>query len=418
MGNVVGSRKLWIVNQYATPPSLPGITRHYSLGKHLVEKGWDVTVFTSNYRHETREDFISNLKSEFHKESFDGVEFVFVRQKFAYKSNSISRILNILEFGKNVYKVMSAEASVKPPNIVIGSSFHFLNPEAAFMLARKRGAVPLLEIRDLWPEALIYLRNISEHHPIVHLLTMESKRLYGRSEGVIALSPAIEKKVKQYFPTKRTLILPNPVDIELFSNVDLKRWKDLEPVKRLVNSNAKIKLIYIGTIGEANAFETIYEAAKLLREYDIEFFVIGHGEKFQEYSLRSKDEKLKVFFYRPIPKLAIPTLLSVADGLIAAIHPSFALYGGSMNKLNDYMISGKPIFYSGPRENTPFESVDCAEIVEPLNAAALSEKVRAFYLNPEPYRERARFCRKYAEENLSSNHLAARLHEFLKYYVT
>ena len=414
MDDALKPRKLWIVNQYATPPSLPGITRHYSLGKHLVEMGWDVTVFTSNYRHETRKNYIPNLRGKMQTVEFGGVKFVFVRQHVHYQTNGVARILNILEFGKNVYQLMVNTHWQNKPDIIIGSSFHFLNVEAAFKVAKRTGAVPFLEIRDLWPEALVYLRGISRGHPVVRLLMAEKRKLYKLSRGVITLSKAIESDVKTHFPQKPTLVSPNPVDLQLFSSIDLDQWKQLAPFKQILNSSAKTKLIYIGTVGEANAFEVIFQTAVFLRNFDIDFFVVGHGEKFREYKARSEKEGLRIFFHAPVPKQAIPTLLSLADGLVAAIHPSFALYGGSMNKLNDYMAAGKPIFYSGPKANTPFEEVDCAVLVEPFSPQALAHEIKKFHSSPTLFKKKASLCKKYVVNNYSSSALAMRLSEFLE----
>jgi len=406
-------KRLWIVNQYATPPSLPGITRHYSLGKHLVSRGWEVTIFTSNFRHETKELFFPSLDRLSYTEEYDGVKFVFVNQKIAYRSNSLARIRNILEFGRRVRGVLKEEGFRQPPDVLLGSSFHFLNAEAAFWAARKFHALPVLEVRDLWPEALVYLRGIPEHHPAVRLLAAWSRRLYRQGKGVVALSRAIERKIKSYVPDKPTLVLPNPVDLDLFTKENLRGWDDLEPVQAMKESDARARLLYIGTVGEANAFETIWKAAHLLKNEDVAFFVVGHGEKFEFYRKSAEEEGLNMRFFKPVPKRAVPALLNQADGLVAAIHPSFAHYGGSMNKLNDYMVAGKPIFYSGPKANTPFEEVDCAEVVPPMDAAALAESVRRFLKQPVAFRSRALHCRRYAEENLTAEKLADRLDRFL-----
>jgi len=413
MSQTKQQKRLWIVNQYATPPDLPGITRHYSLGKHLVEVGWDVKIFTSNYRHETRKQYIDSIRGKADEVSFDGVKFIFVNQTVKYKSNSFARIANIIEFGKNVYKVMRAQSQVAHPNIILGSSFHFINVESALMLSKRVGAIPILEVRDLWPEALIYLRNLSPNGFLARTLSAESRRLYCLNRGAIALSPAIEKTIKGYCPKKPTLMLPNPIDNDLFLNVDISRWKSLDPINTILNSNAKAKILYIGTIGEANAFEVIYKAAELLREYDIEFYVVGHGEKFNHFRGLAEKQGIKMFFFDPIPKLAVPTLLSLADALVASIHPTFALYGGSMNKLNDYMMAAKPIFYSGPRENTPFDSIDCAEVVDPLDFRSLASRILQFYHSPDAYYQRAQVCNSYAVDFLSSSSLAMRLNSFL-----
>ncbi|NPA72732.1 MAG: glycosyltransferase family 4 protein, partial [Gammaproteobacteria bacterium] len=310
------TKRLWIINQYATPPNLPGITRHYSLGKHLVSRGWEVTVFTSNFRHETKEYFFPRLDRPSYMEVYDGVKFVFVNQKITYNSNSLDRIRNILEFGRRVREVLKQEGLRQRPDMLLGSSFHFLNAEVAFWAAQRFQAVPVLEVRDLWPEALVYLRGLSERHPVVQLLAAWSRRLYRQGKGVVVLSRAIEKKIQSYFPNKPTLFLPNPVDLDLFSAESFREWDDLEPIKAMRKSAMQTRLLYIGTVGEANAFDTIWEAARQLKGEKVAFFVVGHGEKFETYKKRAEEEGLNMQFFRPVPKRAVPALLNEADGLV------------------------------------------------------------------------------------------------------
>ena len=40
--------KVWIINQYAITPDLPGGTRHYDLGCELVKRGYVVRIFASD----------------------------------------------------------------------------------------------------------------------------------------------------------------------------------------------------------------------------------------------------------------------------------------------------------------------------------------------------------------------------------
>jgi len=42
---------IWIFNQYAITPDMPGGTRHYDLGRELVRRGHQVTIFASSFHH-------------------------------------------------------------------------------------------------------------------------------------------------------------------------------------------------------------------------------------------------------------------------------------------------------------------------------------------------------------------------------
>ena len=41
--------KIWIVNQFANTPDLPGHTRQYDIAKFLVRNNWKVNIFASDF---------------------------------------------------------------------------------------------------------------------------------------------------------------------------------------------------------------------------------------------------------------------------------------------------------------------------------------------------------------------------------
>ena len=41
--------RLWLINQFANTPELPGHTRQFELAAGLVRYGWQVEVFASDF---------------------------------------------------------------------------------------------------------------------------------------------------------------------------------------------------------------------------------------------------------------------------------------------------------------------------------------------------------------------------------
>ena len=41
--------KIWIINQFANTPNMPGGTRHYEIANYFSRLKWDVEVFSSHY---------------------------------------------------------------------------------------------------------------------------------------------------------------------------------------------------------------------------------------------------------------------------------------------------------------------------------------------------------------------------------
>ena len=66
---------IWIINQFANTPDLPGHTRQYDVAKYLVKKGWNVEVFSSDFnlsqRSYTKLKFFEFTKSQI----IDGIKW-------------------------------------------------------------------------------------------------------------------------------------------------------------------------------------------------------------------------------------------------------------------------------------------------------------------------------------------------------
>lgn len=48
---VAEAMNIWIFNQYARPPDLPGGTLYYDLGRGLVRRGYHVVISVTRVRH-------------------------------------------------------------------------------------------------------------------------------------------------------------------------------------------------------------------------------------------------------------------------------------------------------------------------------------------------------------------------------
>ena len=50
--------KIWIINQFANTPNMPGGTRHYEIAKYFTNLNWDVEVFASDFNLSSRKYMI------------------------------------------------------------------------------------------------------------------------------------------------------------------------------------------------------------------------------------------------------------------------------------------------------------------------------------------------------------------------
>ena len=79
--------KIWIINQFANTPDLPGHTRQFEVAKFLAKKGLEVTVFSSDFNLSKRK-FCKLKKMQLSlKENISEVNFIWLRVIPYYRNN-------------------------------------------------------------------------------------------------------------------------------------------------------------------------------------------------------------------------------------------------------------------------------------------------------------------------------------------
>lgn len=95
---------LWIINHYAHTPNLPGgFLRHYEIGRRPLEKGYSVSLFSSDFQHYTYRYFkTAKTNKKFFWENVEGIDWYWIRT-IPYVGNSVKRVLNMISFAWRVF---------------------------------------------------------------------------------------------------------------------------------------------------------------------------------------------------------------------------------------------------------------------------------------------------------------------------
>lgn len=88
---------IWIFNQYAHPPDLPGGTRHYDLGRELVRRGHQVVIIATSFHHYMHKETRLKPGETWKVEEIDGMKFVWLRTP-PYQRNDWRRVRNMVVF--------------------------------------------------------------------------------------------------------------------------------------------------------------------------------------------------------------------------------------------------------------------------------------------------------------------------------
>ena len=136
-----------LINQYAGSPTLGMEHRPHWMSQRWLESGNAVTVVAGSYSHLRRTNPQDvGMRSA---RDVDGVPFVWIGTS-RYRGNGFARVLSMIEFGSMLDRRLG-DSLVDAPDVVIASSTHPFDVRASWRLARKFGALFVMEIHDLWP---------------------------------------------------------------------------------------------------------------------------------------------------------------------------------------------------------------------------------------------------------------------------
>ena len=353
-------QKIWVINHNAQPPSLGGLCRHYYFKKYADKNKFDIKIITSSVIHNTKVDMLSDTNDLWGRKEVDGEEFVFLKTN-KYTSNSIRRKLNFLSFAFKIRKL--PRLLNEKPDLIYTSSPDIFAAFYALKLAKKLHVPCTVEIRDLWPESIIEYSDFSPKHPFIQIMYKMEKWIYKNASSIVFTTEGekqylIDKGLTKDVDLQKCYYINNGVDI---SSIEQKK-ADNPYVDKTLNDPEVFKCVYVGSIRRANNVGMIAEAANLLKENDrIHFLFFGDGTEraeIEEYC--RKNALANCHFYGKVDAKYIPYICSAADVNVLNYQQAKTLkYGGSQNKLFDYMSSGTPIISTVKMNYNLIERAGC-----------------------------------------------------------
>ncbi|MER7459783.1 glycosyltransferase family 4 protein [Micromonospora sp. NPDC126480] len=385
------TRRVLVLNHYAKPLSHAGGTRHVELFGRL--RGWHWSIVVAGLDHVTHRRYTP-----------EDPHFVTVPVT-SYTRNDYRRVLSWFTYS---WRAFLAGLRQPRPDVVYASTPHILAPVTGWALARLRRARFVLEVRDLWPEAMVstgYLRRGSAIHRLLQAL---EHWIYRRADRIVMVAHAWHS----YFgdagvdPAKLVWVSngAEPDDFRL-------RPDTYQPLRDRVPVRGKL-FVFAGSHGPINGLDRLLDAVAEVPEHT--FVLIGDGHDKEQLVLRARTEGLtNIHFLDAMPKEELRGVLGGADvGVhVLADSPVYRM-GASPNKLYDYLAAGIPVINNCPGEPEDIlVSSGSGLTVETDELAAGLRKLAE--LDDASLREMGRHGRRYVEEHRSRTIMAARLQRLL-----
>lgn len=379
----MSQKVIWIINQYASTPNTGVGGRHFYLANELGKLGYAVYVIAAGYTHLLRTP--PNIENDFLLEKREHFTFVWVKMPQYLEAHSKQRVLNWFLFPWKIQKL--AKLISDKPDVILCSSPSPIAFLGAEKLAKNFKARLAFEIRDIWPLTLVELGGYSSKHPFIRLMQWIEDRAYQKSDVVISnLKNSVEHMVQRGLNPQKFHWIPNGVSL-----AEISEHTPLNHISQESLPTDKFIIGYTGTLGIANALDTLIDAAHQLKHYQdkLAFVLVGHGkEKEHLQALTQQYQLTNIYFLDTIPKKEIQSLLSNFNILyIGLTNDPLFKFGVSPNKLFDYMYAGKPILYAiDSGDYTPVNDLQIGKQVPPQNSEELANAILELYQMTEAER--------------------------------
>jgi len=266
-------------------------------------------------------------------------------------------------------------------------------------------------VQDLWPESITAAGGIKNKY-VLRIMNVITMYIYNRSEKILVPSKSfIPYILNQRIDEKKLVYFPNSTE------------SYYAPISREVNYNLNLpegkKILFAGNIGESQSFDTLIDAALILKNKNIKvnWIIIGEG-RMKEYVInRVKNLKLENYFHLlgQFPSTDMPKFFNCADALLVSLKkdPIFALTIPS--KIQSYMASAKPIIACLDGEGSKIvEEANAGFTCPAEDANALSDLILKFYNLDDKERVKLGLNgRKYFEQEFERELLLTKLESIL-----
>jgi glycosyltransferase involved in cell wall biosynthesis len=304
-------------------------------------------------------------------------------------------------------------------DVVICLGPHPFTDFPAFLFKKVKGARLIVDISDLWPEAISFKSSLG-NSLIQGIGYSLNKLILGFSDGICVVSERVLDFITyRYNYKKPATVVYNVTNTDIFV-YDQEAKKQKKSLKNLVPELAQNKFVvlYHGVLGPVQKIENIVEAAKLAQTIrQILFVIVGEGEKKQMAKRLAEDEDLDNIVFLPmINRKLICKIVAESDlGLLPIVSNPLHIHFLTTIKAAEFLACGTPIL--APVGSYIGELVSSAGVgfeIDFADPSQIYQSIRWVLNHPMLFDQMKERARKIAVERFSQNHFAEVLCSFVE----
>lgn len=363
------------ISKYAAYPPYGYETRQIYISRSLVERGMNVTLYTSTANH------ILSQSVSAKTETVDGIQVHWIATLSYKMPYGLRRVLSWFHFEWCLRKELK-KVSLTETDIVIVSSLSLLSIWNGIYLKKKFGSKLVFEVRDIWPAVLERMGNISSSSILFKLLASIELAGYQQADKIIGTMPNLSEHVEKRLGfAKPVLWLPHLLNPNAVHTIHHSYHFKLTDLRQ----NAENILVgFAGSINRSSALNFFLDAAARFDSKNVHFLVLGDGALKSDYNKKYSCET--IHFFDPLPQQEVVSFLKDCDILYDGyMKGDIYKYGSSRNKYIEYVSAAKPILVSYSGFPLFVEEYKCGVVVEPESVVAIDTGLRQLLENKESW---------------------------------
>ena len=252
------------------------------------------------------------------------------------KGGTLRMVMNYLSLTlSQTFNSLMLAMSTRYDRIIVYETSPVMVGIPAVCIKKLRHTPILFWVQDLWPESLTAAGGINNGF-VIGLFERLTRWIYRNSTLILISSESFRESIIQKGDfAKKIVYFP--------------QWAEDTSAEgchgKMPEMPAGFKVMFAGNIGEAQDFEHIMEAARILKNEDIHFVILGDGRKrvwVQEF-IKKHGLEGTVHLLGRYPAAMMPCFFEKADTMLVSLKDELIFNLTLPAKMQAYMFAGKPI---------------------------------------------------------------------------
>lgn len=329
--------RVLVLSQYYDPEPIP---KPSEVAEGLDRRGHDVTVIAGLPNYPTGSLYAGYHIVPWMHERVREIPVARVFELPYHGRSAVGRVVNYLSF---MTSAIVGGLFVARPDVIYVWHPPLTVAVAASVIGALRRVPFVLDVQDIWPEAVISSGVVREGF-FADVMRRLERFVYGRAQRILVVTEGAERNLlAKNVPREKLIVLPNWIsgDIAIAPSSEAVRRARAE-----LDADDAFIVTFAGNLGALQDLATVLEASEPLQRHPtkIAIRIIGDGSERKRLEEVARSRGLEnVRFLGPYPSARMPAFFAASDALLVHLNASELNELILPTKTLTYMAAGRPV---------------------------------------------------------------------------